>query len=456
MSLASRFAPVAHSRSQQLIRSCRKVIRIPGNELKAGITKGWIMDQIAAPAGVVETPRTSDTAIAVAAIVVLICSYSVNAMDRTLFPLMLTDVRREYGFTLPQAGLMSTFFTLGMAFAGIPTGYLMSRYTRKTVIQVGILIYSATTVVTVVAFGFADMLLYRAITGVGEAMQLTALLAVFSSYFSRYRAAGVGILNYAYAGGAAIGPALGAKLLVEYATWRAPMIIFGVIGLGMMALIAAVVRPRLSETNTAKQREATLSTGGAATLRNLNTCVLVILSIIFGLALYGYLGMYPTFLREQLHYAPADAGRVMSIYGLGVLVSVVSGWLGDRFSPRIILGTSFLIASVIAALVFNGPTDFAAQAAFSLVLGATFSGTIFVNLAACHVKSVSADLAGRASGVFVTSLYGSATIAGYVIGWIVGLAGWTVAGNVQLVLLCFAGAVISLALRPERMATRAA
>ncbi len=414
------------------------------------------MDQTAAPADVVETPRTSDTAIAVAAIAVLICSYCINAMDRTLFPLMLTDVRREYGFTLPQAGLMSTFFTLGMAFAGIPTGYLMSRYSRKTVIQVGILIYSATTIITVAAFGFADMLLYRAITGIGEAMQLTALLAVFSSYFSRYRAAGVGILNYAYAGGAAIGPALGAKLLVEYATWRAPMIIFGVIGLGMMALIAAVVRPRLSEANTANQPEATLSTGGAATLKNLNTCVLVILSIIFGLALYGYLGMYPTFLREHLHYAPADAGRVMSIYGLGVLVSVVSGWLGDRFSPRVILGTSFLIASAIAALLFNGPTDFAAQAAFSLVLGATFSGTIFVNLAACHVKSVSADLAGRASGLFVTSLYGSATIAGYVIGWIVGLAGWTVAGNVQLVLLCFAGAVISLALRPERMARRTA
>ena len=187
------------------------------------------MDQTAAPAHVVETPRSSDTAIAVAAIAVLICSYCINAMDRTLFPLMLTDVRREYGFTLPQAGLMSTFFTLGMAFAGIPTGYLMSRYSRKTVIQVGILIYSATTIITVAAFGFADMLLYRAITGIGEAMQLTALLAVFSSYFSRYRAAGVGILNYAYAGGAAIGPALGAKLLVDYGTWRAPMIILSLI-----------------------------------------------------------------------------------------------------------------------------------------------------------------------------------------------------------------------------------
>ncbi|MGB9117423.1 MFS transporter [Bradyrhizobium sp.] len=143
------------------------------------------MDQTPVPASVEDSQRTSANAIAAAAIVVLICSYCVNAMDRTLFPLMLTDVRREYGFTLPQAGLMSTFFTLGMTLAGIPTGYLMSRYSRKTVIQVGILIYSAATIITVAASGFADMLLYRAITGIGEAMQLTALLAVFSSYFMR-------------------------------------------------------------------------------------------------------------------------------------------------------------------------------------------------------------------------------------------------------------------------------
>ena len=172
--------------------------------------------------------------------------------------------------------------------------------------------------------------------------------------------------------------------------------------------------------------------------------------IIFGLALYGYLGMYPTFLREQLHYAPADAGRVMSIYGLGVLVAVLSGWLGDRFSPRLILGTSFLLAGAVAAVLFNGPTDFTTQAGFSLALGAIFSGTIFVNLAACHVKSVSADLSGRASGLFVTSVYGSATIAGYLIGFIVGVSDWTVAGNIQLVLLCLIGAAISLALKPTR------
>ena len=61
------------------------------------------MDQTTTPSGVEATARTTDNAIAIAAIAVLIVSYAVNAMDRTLFPLMLTDVRREYGFSLPQA-----------------------------------------------------------------------------------------------------------------------------------------------------------------------------------------------------------------------------------------------------------------------------------------------------------------------------------------------------------------
>ena len=411
------------------------------------------MDRTTTSPSIEATSRTTDSAVAVAAIAVLIASYAVNAMDRTLFPLMLTDVRREYGFSLPQGGLLSTIFTLGMTLAGIPTGYLMSRFSRKTVIQIGILIYSAATVITVIATGFADMLFYRAITGIGEAMQLTALIAVFSSYFSRNRGAGVGLLNYAYAGGAAIGPWLGAKLLVDYGSWRAPMIIYGIIGFAMMVLIAAVVQPAVSETRAEAKADA--ATGGAASLNNLNTIVLAALSVVFGLALYGYLGMYATFLREALHYAPADAGRVMSIYGLGVLVSLFMGWLGDRFSPRLVLGLSFLVASAIAALLFNGPADFATQAALSFVLGATFSGTIFVNLAACHVKAVTGNLAGRASGLFVTCVYGSATAAGYLIGWIVGLAGWTVAGNIQLVALCLVGAVVTLLLRPDQMSRSA-
>src|ERR1700721_414290 len=98
-----------------------KSARKPG---KLGM-KGETMDQSATPASIEATSRTTDSPIAIAAIAVLIVSYAVNAMDRTLFPLMLTDVRREFGFNLPQAGVMSTIFTLGMTLAGFPTGSLI-------------------------------------------------------------------------------------------------------------------------------------------------------------------------------------------------------------------------------------------------------------------------------------------------------------------------------------------
>jgi MFS family permease len=403
-------------------------------------------------AGQVDTRTGAASLFAFLGIAILIGSYFINAMDRALFPLLLPEVRREYGFALPEAGLMSTVFTIGMALAGLPTGYLMTRYARKSVAQIGIFIFSAATLVTVLAAGFADMLLYRALTGIGEAMQLTALLAIVSSYFARHRAVGIGALNCAYGVGAVLGPFLGGAMLSAYGTWRAPMIAFGILGLAIMVLVALFVRSTVSEITIAPDAKGGATIGGAQTLRNRNTVLLVLLSGIAGLAIFGFLGMYPTYLREQLHFTPADTGKIMSIYGLGVLASVGGGLVGDRFAMRAVLAISFLIAAGIGWLLFNGPADFTAQAALAFAFGVAFSGTIYVNLAAYHVKAVSGELAGRASGVFVTSFYAAASIAGYAIGWLAEEFGWTLAGDLQLCAACLVGIFLALALRPDLMA----
>jgi len=405
-------------------------------------------------AGIKEGKDPSMGAFAKVGMAVLLVSYGINAMDRSLFPMMLTDVRREYAFTLPQAGLMSTVFTIGMALAGVLTGYLMSRYSRKAVVQTGIFIFSAVTIATVVSVGFMDMVFYRAVTGIGEAMQLTALLAVVSSYLTGHRGAGIGAVNSMYGIGAIIGPALGANLLIKYGSWRAPMIAFGLIGFILMALIAVFVRPWLSEVNRTGAKVEVAFTGGAGTLRNRNTAVLVLLSMITGLSMYGFLGMYPTFLREYLHYSPADAGRIMSLYGLGALASLGGGWIGDRFSPRLVLGFSWPAGAIIGYLLFNGPGDFLVQAALSFAFGVVFAGTLYVNVAAYHVRSVRSALSGRAAGVFVSSYYSAASISGYTIGWLAKSWGWRTAGDMQLTLLCLIGAAATILLRPERMAER--
>ena len=396
----------------------------------------------------VAAPRTESGVLRVVTFAVLVGSYVINAMDRQLFPLIAPDVRREYGFSLAGVGLLSTVFTLGMALAGVPTGVLLARLSRRAVLQTGIALFSAGTALTVVSRGFPDMLVYRTVTGIGEAMQLTVLLAIAANYFAGHRAAALGAVNFAFAIGAIAGPVLGGALLGAYGSWHVPMVVFGALGFAAMAVIAVGVDPSSTERDAPAAMHA--ADGGATTLVNRNTILLTGMSLLGGLVIYGYLGLYPTFLREGLGYPPTMAGSVMSLYGLGALMSIAGGWIGDRGSSRLVLSATFLIAAVLGYLLFNGSTSYYWQAALSFAWGVVVSGVVYVNLAGYHVKAVRRHLAGRASGVFVTSLYVSAAFAGYLMGWIADRAGWGPAGTIQISLCSLVGAVLALALRPER------
>ncbi len=126
-------------------------------------------------------PQTRTSAIIM--FCVLLAAYAVNAADRQLFPLLAHDVRQEYGFALADTGLLSTIFTLGLAIAGLPTGFLLTRLSRKTVLLLGIAIFSVGTALTAFAVGFSELLVYLALTGVGEAMQLTVMIAIAANSF---------------------------------------------------------------------------------------------------------------------------------------------------------------------------------------------------------------------------------------------------------------------------------
>ena len=396
-----------------------------------------------------ESPPARPRTRGIAMFGVLLASYAINAMDRQLFPLLVPEVRRQYGFSLPGVGFLSTIFTLGMALAGLPTGYLLAHFSRKTVLQAGIALFSAGTLLTVIARGFSDMLIYRAATGIGEAMQLTVLIAIAVNFFISNRSAALGAINFSFGLGAIVSPILGGALLGAYRSWQAPMVVFGLLGFLAIAAIAVSVDPWFTESATVTFEQE--DRGGAPTLVNRNTMLLTVMSLIGGLVMYGYLGMYPTFLREGLQYSPTAAGTVMSFYGLGALGSIAGGWLGDRFSPRLVLGSSFFCAAALGYLLFHGSGAFMPQAILSFLWGLIVSGVIYVNLAGYHAKALRSSLASSASGIFVTSVYGSAAVAGYLVGWIATRAGWTAAGEIQISLLSVVACGLALALQPNQM-----
>jgi predicted MFS family arabinose efflux permease len=401
----------------------------------------------------VQTPKAESQAgtpgVAIGMYCVLLVAYSLMAADRYLFPFLSSDVRKEFGFSVPTIGLLSTIFTLGLGIGGLPTGYLLSRFSRKTVLLLGIAIFSGATMLTTVASGFWTMLICLAMTGIGMAMLATSMFALAASYFIKYRAAAIGSVNFCYGLGGFYAPILASAFLVAYKTWRAPMLAFGIFGFATIVLILFFVRSWFTETHRTAQ--ARKDAGGASSLLNRNSMILTALSLIHGLSMYGFLGMYPLYLREGLHFAPATAAGIYKFFGVGALASILCGWLGDRLSPRVVLSGAFICSAGLGYLFFHGSGSVMAASIMTCAYGVVASSILYVNLAGYHVKAVRGSLASRASGMFVTSLYAAAAFAGLMMGWIEANHGWPAAGMIQMSLLSLVGAALALALRPSAM-----
>ena len=378
--------------------------------------------------------------------VVLLLSYVINAMDRQLFSVLAPDVRKALDLTLPQVGLAATVFTLGMGVAGIPTGYLLSGLSRRSVAILGLIIFSAATYLTAYAHGMPDLLLYRFVSGLGEAMQLTALLAIGTTYFLEHRALAASSLNFTFGIGAVIGPNLGAAILGA-THWQMPFIVFGLSGAAALVLILVFVKPWFTEVKAADQdAEGTRESGLADTIWSKTPMTLAIATAFAGLSIYGYLGLYPTYLREALGFTPKEAGLAVSFYGFGALLSLFGGWLGDRYDYRKLLFVSLMISAASGGILFGGlGKSLPMHILFSFVFGGAVSGMAYANLSAGIIKSVKREKASYASGLFVASLYIPAAFAGYLLGVLKENFGWSTAGIVQVAGCALLSALLSVA-----------
>lgn len=376
---------------------------------------------------------------------ILLFSYVINAMDRQLFSVLAPDVRKALGLTVPQVGLAATVFTLGMGVAGIPTGYLLSVMSRRGVAILGLIIFSAATYLTAYVHGMPDLLLYRFISGLGEAMQLTALLAIGTTYFLNHRAVAASSLNFTFGIGAVIGPNLGAAILGA-TQWQTPFIVFGLSGAIALVLILLFVKPWFSEVQVADQAATAAQEEGAAdTIWAKTPVTLAIATVFAGLAIYGYLGLYPTYLREALGFTPKQAGLAVSFYGFGALLSLFGGWLGDKYDYRKLLFVSLVVSAITGGILFAGlGQSLSMHILFSFVFGAAISGMVYSNLSAGIIKSVKRAKASYASGLFVASLYIPAAFAGYLLGLLKESFGWSTAGIVQVAGCALVAAVLSL------------
>jgi MFS family permease len=400
-------------------------------------------------------PKSLSPVAVVVGFTMICASFTLNAMDRQIFFPLLPHIREDFGFSLERGGLLATGFTLGLAIAGFCAGFLLDRFSRKSVLVVSITAYSVATVAVPFSTGFADMALYRLLSGVGEGIQATAIFAVVGSYFFHRRALAAGFVGVAFGAGVFLGPLVGIPLATASGDWRTPFYFFGIAGLVMAMVIALVASRRMTDTVTGRTSvDLNAFDHVPLSLYNRNVIGFGLACAAGGLAIYGYLGLYPTFLVEQLGFGSGQVAKAMSMFGFGAMMALPAGWLGDRMNQKWLLVAALAGFALTAYLTYHTTTSASGQYALAFLMGALGSGVIFVNSCTAMQRSVRPERVARGQGMFMLAYYVPAAFSGLLFARLVNASDWGGASVLQLSLVPILGLLAVLMVDSRQMIHR--
>jgi len=377
----------------------------------------------------------------------LLVAYTLMSADRYIINMLATDIRRVLSLSLPQMGALTTMFTLGIALAGLPGGALIAKTSRRTVLILGVTLFSIATLLFTQATGFWSMFVFIVMQGAGMSFLATSMFALSASYFSKNRVAAVGIVNVCFGLGSFAGPWAVGNIRTSTGSWQMPMVVFGLTGIGVVILTALTVRSWFTETKGVAQHSE--ATGGADSLVNRNTIIFSILSILYGLTVYGFLGLYPTFLRDVMKLSPAEVGGIMPFFGLGSLTAFFAGQLGDKFPTKVVLSTASLVLVVLGFFLYLPGQSIITYKLMALGVGIFGAAIVYTNLAGAHIKSLRRTLANKGSSMFISSVYAGGAFGGLLMGSMVASWGWGIAGQIQISLLSLISAILVFGIRPS-------
>ncbi len=307
-----------------------------------GMTDAVIAEAVSPPEDGAPWPRP---AYAWYVVGVLLVAYAFAIVDRTAIGLLVDPIKTSLHISDTQIGLLQ-----GLAFAicyttfGLPLGYLADRGRRKTLLTLGVAVWSAATIFCGLARSFGMLFAARVGVGVGEASVTPGSGSIIADLFppdQRSKAYGLWMLG----GSAGIGlstlfaaaaiwvadqlHAGGVAWAANLAVWQISFILVGAPGLLIALVMALTVRepvrrgapiaaggfPLRPIWQALRARPAAyLALGGGAVLNV--TCI------------YAQIGWMPALFMRVFHWGPIQIGPAFSAISLifGMSGALVAGW----------------------------------------------------------------------------------------------------------------------------------
>jgi ACS family glucarate transporter-like MFS transporter len=407
---------------------------------------------------------------------------AISFLDRTNISIAGLQISSEYGLGNQRLGWIFSAFLIGYAGFQVPAGWLASRYGPRLVISLGVVWWGvATALTTMIPVGISQAVLLlisiRFALGAGEAVIYPAANQFVARWVPEQERGFINGLIFAGVGaGSGLTPPLLAWFILHHG-WRSAFWFSAIIGVVAGAVWWWFARdtpeedPAVSSselkiiqegiavdpiyTRDALASSAPVAISWAAILRRRDLPALILSYFAFGYTAWIFFSWFFLYMSQVRGFNLKSS----ALYSMLPFLSMTIGCLGGgALSDRLTRAYGLRVGRCgIAAVAFL-------FTAFFLVLGSRvqspqLAGVILAGGAgALYVSqssfwSVSADIAGRNSGVFSSIVNMGAQIGGAVTAsltpWVAQRFGWTTSFAIAAGLAVI-GAVLWMTVHPER------
>ncbi|MEO8972501.1 MAG: MFS transporter [Ktedonobacteraceae bacterium] len=290
------------------------------------------------------------------AFAVLLTVNILNYADRYVLSSVLPAIKKEFGMTDFQSGLLISSFLLVYAIATLPLGVWADRGVRKNIVAICVGIWSVSTALAGFTRNLIQLFSMRSILGIGEAGYAPASLSLLGDFFDKSRRGR--ILSYWSVGtlvGAAIGVTLGGRVADAFG-WRWAFYIVGIPGLIAGFLAWRIIEPRRGAFDRENNDETTTMEtmghgslgkdfrGSVQKLLKIPTYWAIVGALVFSFFTIGGTSFWlPTYLNRAFNLSLTNAGTIAGVVLVisGIVGTVVGGWLADFMQRRFAGGRLF-------------------------------------------------------------------------------------------------------------------
>lgn len=281
---------------------------------------------------------------ALVTVFILMLAYILSFVDRQILSLLVGPIRDDLSLSDTQISILMGFaFALFYTICGFPLGRLADSKSRRGLIAVGIVLWSAATAACGLAVSYVQFLLGRIAVGVGEAaLNPSAYSLIADSFPSERRATAMSVYAMGIYLGSGVALLLGGividiasatqsvtlPLVGELRTWQIIFLGFGAAGILFTLLVLAIKEPQRKGVGAG----VAIPLAEVARYMGKNRKTLLSHNLGFaGLTFAGYGGAawIPTFFMRTYGWEP---GQVGVVYG-GIVA--VFGCLGVIFGGRL-------------------------------------------------------------------------------------------------------------------------